>query len=190
MKSVQLIDECIADTNLVIEFVSSMRNQDLDSLRWQPNEDSWSMIACIEHLNLYGYFYLPEIERAVQKTTSTSVAEFRSGILGGYFSKMMLPDSQMKKMKTFANKNPRQAILDKQVLEVCIDQQLKLLALLRASMHVNLNEVRIPTTISRWLRLKLGDVFRFVINHNLRHLQQIRRIQQAQIEQHIFVKEI
>jgi hypothetical protein len=51
--------------------------------------------------------------------------------------------------------------------------------LLNQSRKVSLNKVKIPTSISNLLRLKLGDTFQFFINHMIRHLNQVNRIQTA-----------
>ncbi len=78
-------------------------------------------------------------------------------------------------MKTFADKNPLNSHLDRKVLEEFVEQQDTLLDLLERSKKVNLNKVRVPISISRWIRLKLGDTFRFVIYHHLRHIRQIEK---------------
>ena len=82
-------------------------------------------------------------------------------------------------MKTFKNKNPINADLDKAVIQKFILQQIKLLNLLNQSRNVSLNKVKIQTSISSLINLKLGDTFQFLINHIVRHLNQIERIQEA-----------
>ena len=80
-------------------------------------------------------------------------------------------------MKTFKDKNPLNASLDKATIERFINQQTLLIELLSQSKKVNLNKIKIPTSISNLIKLKLGDVFQFYINHILRHLAQIEKIQ-------------
>lgn len=89
----------------------------------------------------------------------------------------MLPQSKLNKMKTFKDKNPLNANLDITVIADFISQQIKLIDLLNQSNNVSLNKVKISTSISSLIKLKLGDTFRFIINHTLRHLKQIERIQ-------------
>ena len=38
------------------------------------------------------------------------------------------------------------------------------------------NKTRIPISINKWIKIKLGDTFRFVIYHNERHIQQAKRV--------------
>ena len=80
-------------------------------------------------------------------------------------------------MKTFKDKNPLNANLDKSVIDKFIEQQVKLLDLLSQSRNVSLNKVKIQTSISSLIKLKLGDTFQFFINHIIRHLKQIERIE-------------
>ncbi|MGA4923361.1 hypothetical protein, partial [Bacillus subtilis] len=77
---------------------------------------------CLEHLNLYAKFYLPEIENAIQKTKSKRQEEFKSGFWGNYFAKSMLPKEKLNKMKTAKDKNPLNSKLDKNVIENFIAQ--------------------------------------------------------------------
>jgi len=39
--------------------------------------------------------------------------------------------------------------------------------------------VKVQTSISSFIKLKLGDTFQFFINHIIRHVKQIDRIQTA-----------
>jgi hypothetical protein len=120
---------------------------------------------------------LPEIENKINSTTTKNEKEFRSGLLGGYFAKSMLPKEKLNKMKTFKDKNPLHANLDKSVIERFLNQQIKLLELLNQSRKVSLNNVKIKTSISSLLQLKLGDTFQFYMNHIIRHLKQIEKVQ-------------
>jgi hypothetical protein len=166
-----------------IEAAKDIRNRaeklkdcDLTTLSWRPGTSSWNVLECLEHLNLYGDFYLPEIARHMAASHTVREAEFNSGLLGGYFAKSMLPKEKLNKMKTFKDKNPLNAKLDKGVISKFINQQEVLLDLLDKSKMVSLNKVKINISISKWIKLKLGDTFDFYINHMLRHCQQIDAI--------------
>ncbi len=176
MQSEQLLSVLIEQTRQVMNQVERLKNYDLNSLTWRANETSWSILECIEHLNLYGEHYLPEIERKIKRATFKNEAIFKSGLLGGYFAKSMLPKGKLNTMKTFKDKNPLHTKLDKGVLDTFLNQQIKLLDLLHQSRNVSLNKTKIPTSISSMLRLKLGDTYQFYINHIIRHLNQIDRI--------------
>ena len=89
---------------------------------------------------------------------------------------MMLPGEKVKKMKTFKSMNPSGSKLDKNVLTRFISQQKKILELLDRSRKVSLNKTKTSISISKFIKLKLGDTFRVVIYHNERHVEQARRV--------------
>jgi hypothetical protein len=177
MQSENLIQLLLEQTRQIINQVEKLKTFDLHTLTWKENETSWSILECLEHLNLYGDFYLPEIESKIKNSTTKVDLEFKSGMLGSYFAKSMLPKEKLNKMKTFKDKNPLNANLDISVIDKFINQQIKLLDLLNQSRNVSLNKVKIQTSISSLIKLKLGDAFQFLINHIIRHLNQIDRIQ-------------
>lgn len=177
MNSDLLIQAIVEKTRNNINQVEKLKSLDLNLLTWKQNPSSWCILECIEHLNLYGDFYLPEIKSKILSTETKSETEFKSGILGKHFAKSMLPKEKLNKMKTFSDKNPLNAQLEKTVLERFIAQQITLLDLLDRSRNISLNKTKINTSISNLLKIKLGDTFQFLINHNIRHLKQIDNIQ-------------
>jgi hypothetical protein len=179
MQSENLIQLLLEQTRQTINQAEKLKSCDLQTLTWKENETSWSILECLEHLNLYGDFYLPQIENKIKNATTSADLEFKSGVLGNYFAKSMLPKEKLNKMKTFKDKNPLNANLDRVVIDKFINQQIELLDLINKSRNVSLNKVKIETSISSLIKLKLGDTFQFFINHIIRHLNQIDRIQTA-----------
>lgn len=180
MQTENLIQSLIEQTRQISNQVEKLKNDDLQILTWKENPTSWNILECLEHLNLYGDFYLPKIESKIQDSTTKSETEFKSGLLGGYFAKIMLPKEKLNKMKTFKDKNPLNNHLDKAVIEKFSAQLLILLNLLNKSRNVSLNKVKIETSISNFIKLKLGDTFQFFVNHIIRHFKQIDRIKHQQ----------
>ena len=178
MLTTELIADLTKKTNQNIQFADRLKTKTDEELNWKVNADSWSILECIEHLNLYGDFYLPEIQNAIQTTMSKSETKFKSGLVGNYFAKSMLPKDKLNKMKTFKDKNPINSKLTRQVIDRFIDQQKKILTLLDKSNNVSLTKIKIKISITKLVKLRLGDTFRLVMNHNLRHIRQIERIEQ------------
>ncbi|MBK8195584.1 MAG: DinB family protein [Lewinellaceae bacterium] len=147
----------------------------------QPAPGQWSAAQCLEHLNIYGRYYLPAIEKAIEQAKQRGhrpAPLFRSGWLGDYFAKLMRPgpDSVLKsKMKSPKNAVPATNPAPRAMLAEFIDQQEILQQLLHAAASVDINRVRIPISIAPWIRLKLGDTFLFLTAHIERHLLQAER---------------
>lgn len=169
----QLLSELAVTCRKHIEFAENLNQKSDEILRWRKSPDSWNILECLEHLNLYGNYYIPEIEKAIENSNTKSEAVFRSGILGNYFAQSMLPKQKLNKMKTPKDKNPLHSDLDRAVIAVFISQQKQMINLLESSKKISLNKVKIAISITKWIRLKLGDVFRFIIYHNIRHIKQI-----------------
>jgi hypothetical protein len=146
----------------------------------RPAPNSWSVGECLQHLNLYGDYYLPAIKAALEAEGQPQPT-FKGSALGEYFANLMRPredDGQPKsKMPTFKDKNP--TLLKIEVTETTVAdflaQQALFLEYLKAAESKNIARPKIKITISRLIRLSLGDTFRFNIYHSMRHVQQALR---------------
>ena len=176
VKQDELIESLKKDVEVLLECADFFRNE-IDALLVQPVPDKWSVAQILEHLNSYGRIYLPQIDRAISASQSNRDAWFNSGFLGDYFTNMMKPKSVFEvknKMKAFKSHSPENKLNPSKVLDEFIDQQHKLLQLLEMAKLRNLNSIRIPLSISKLVKLKLGDAFRFLIAHEQRHFIQAR----------------
>lgn len=159
-----------------------LRDVDPIKLNYPPAEGAWSVIQCLEHLNMYNRYYLPEIEKRVAIIPKEWNAWFVPGTLGDYFTRMMQPATVAEvknKMKTPKGYRPELVLNPVAVLSEFIAHQHKLLKLLEISRKRNMNELKIPTSLTRFLKLKLGDTFRFLIAHEQRHMVQARNALKA-----------
>ena len=173
----QLLDELKTTTNNNLDFAKYLLDQSDETLNFRTSQDSWSILECLEHLNFYGKFYLPEIEKRMNESQfPIKKSDFKSGILGNYFANMMLPKEKLNKMKTLKTANPIHKQLNKSVIDEFINQQNKMLELLEKSKIIDLEKTKTSISISKLIKLKLGDTFRFVIYHNLRHIKQAENI--------------
>lgn len=171
-----LLDELKDMTQQHLRFAEILSLKPEHELNFRTSEDSWSTLECLEHLNRYGNLYIPEISRAMSSTGKSSQSYFKPGILGNYFAKSMLPKDKLNTMKTLKSMNPIHSNLDKNVVDLFIIHQGKLLELLEKAQYIDLEKTKTSISISKLIKLRLGDTFRFVIYHNKRHIGQIKRI--------------
>lgn len=174
MNSDLLINDLSKRTYAVIEKAELWLDLSDAQLNFKPAADSWSLLECIEHLNRYGRFYLPEIEQRIQGSSHAS-DDFKSGWLGDYFAKSMLPKEKLNKMKTFKVMDPAGSSLSRSVIQEFLDQQKQMLQLLRKSSKISLTKTKTSISISPLIKLRLGDTFRVVVYHNERHLVQAEK---------------
>lgn len=167
-----LLQDLTDRTHRNIAKAKQYQNLSIDSLTSRPDPDKWNVLECLEHLNLYGDFYLPAIERSIATAPTPSTSIFKSGILGNYFAKSMLPREKTNKMATFKDKNPIGSALGKEVIVRFLDQQHKLLRMLDQCRTINIIKAKTGTSIASWIKLRLGDTLRVVIYHHDRHIVQ------------------
>lgn len=175
LTSNNLIQDLLKLTQENLNSVIHFKNQPIEALNWKANAKSWSVLECIEHLNRYGYFYIPEITSKIKHSKYESATVFKSNWLGSYFSKSMLYKEDLNKMKTFKSMNPLNSKLDKLTLETFINQQHQIISLLEKSKDINLDKTKTAISISKLIKLKLGDTFRVLIYHNQRHIKQAEK---------------
>ena len=186
----ELTQNLVKEIQTILEKAEQLQQLSNEELNTRPNTESWTVLECIEHLNRYSEFYLEEIEKRIDEKMDKNKKQgnekagnytFKSGFVGNYSANSMLPNAtgkkagQINKMTTFKDKDPIHSGVDRKVLETFIDDQNEFLRLLEKSKNINLNKTKASLTIPI-LKFNLGDTFRFVINHQIRHFLQIERI--------------
>ena len=176
-KSEELINQLQADVKQIIAAANHLETADPVKLNYCPEEGSWSVAQVLEHLNAYNRYYLPIIEKSMIHISKDTSAWFIPGFWGNYFTKMMMPKNVYEiknKMKTSRNYAPSKGVNVEAVFKEFVQHQNKILQLLDVARRRNLNTIHIPISISKLIRLKLGDTFRFLIAHEQRHMIQAR----------------
>ena len=174
MESDYLIDSLLESTLESNNIANRLLELPLLELNKRSHSESWSALECLEHLNLYNEFYLPEINNRMKEKRHLKATEiFIPGWLGNYFANTMkVNNGKFKKMKTFKDKNPLGSELNYDVIHQYLKNQLQMVEHLNNSRNINLNKVKTNITISKLIKLKLGDTFRFLTYHNERHIIQ------------------
>lgn len=174
-----LIDELIAITKKCNAWAEEFAVLTYDELLFK-HEGEWCILECLEHLNLYGDFYLPEIEMQMMTADrNQSGRPFRSGWLGNYFAELMrVKEGKVKKMKSPKDKNPALSPvkLPITVLNRFQKQQDTLLHLLEKCRNLDLVNTKCSISLSPYIKLRLGDTLRFYVYHIERHVIQANNV--------------
>jgi hypothetical protein len=173
----QLLDtlEAAAEQHLQ-HAVRHFQNLSADVLREPSASGGWSIAQCLEHLNRYGNFYLPAISRALsRKKGDPANPTFTGTWIGHYFTRMMQPETGKRKIKAMKAYAPPPDLDASAVVAEFIHQQETLMRLLMQARQADLTATRVPLSIAPFLRMRLGDVFGFIIAHDERHIQQALR---------------
>lgn len=179
MTSTDLLTEVrsITETNLKVlrERFSGLNKVQLS---WRPTEASWNVQEIFAHLNLFANYYHEAFLRYIEKTKfKTPKENFLSSPLGRSAWKSMKlghANNVKRKFKAVKGYNPRldPALLTGTDLPDFEKNLQDLLLVFEASEKVNIRKVKIPISISKIIRLRLGDALLFVVYHNERHMQQ------------------
>ncbi|MBO9595044.1 MAG: DinB family protein [Niabella sp.] len=175
IQSQPLLDALTGLSKEHIRFAETLQTLPDATLTRRPAAGGWNVLECIEHLNRYSAYYLEAIQTCIRNAGSQPSAVYKPGWLGNYFSKVIHPDTSAKKMKTPAPMNTQDAPLTRSVLTAFISNQQQLTGLLKAAQQVDLGKEKTGTSLSKLIRLKLGDTLRFVVYHNERHTRQARK---------------
>lgn len=176
-KSEELLNELQEDVRKIKAAAQHISSSDPRKLVYQTHPEKWSVVQVLEHMNAYGRYYIPAIDRAIAIKSAEPSVWFTPGTFGNYFVKSMKPTNvfeiknKMKTMKAYSFPN---SLNVEQVLQEFINQQDRLIQLMDISKSRDLNAIRIPITVSKMIKLKLGDVFRFLVAHEQRHMIQAR----------------
>ncbi len=146
----------------------------------QPAAGKWSAAQVIEHLNSYNRYYLPEIARSLQTGKIKGIVastRFKAGWFGNYFTKLMQPGKDGKignKMNAPKDHTPIVHLDATKVITDFLAGQSKLISYLKEAEQTDIGKMRVPISISKFIKLKLGDTFRFLIAHQQRHFLQLK----------------
>ena len=174
--STVLLEELASDTRRILVNFEHLRVLQPEVLTAVPPGEGWTVAQILEHLNSYNRYYHPAIESAIEAAPNSAPVVFKAGWLGDYFTRTMLPNKKgqvANKMQSPKDHRPdREIDLQKVFAEFEQGMQFQL-ELLHRSAVKDLNGIRIPISLTKLIKLKLGDTFRFLVAHQQRHLVQI-----------------
>ncbi len=173
-----MIEELLEITDRATASAERFRHLPPDHLTYRENPEKWNVLECIEHLNRYGDFYLPEIEKALGSASPAGGNHmFKSGPIGNYFANLMkVKHGRIIKMKTPADKNPVGSNVTPEALDRFLRQQETLRALLLKARQADLVKARVPISLAKFIKLRLGDILRVVVYHIERHIIQAENV--------------
>lgn len=152
--------------------------QSADVLSYTPQPGKWSALQCLEHLNSYGRFYLPALDKAItaaEQNGRRPLDTFKSSWLGAWFTKQMQPTPEGKlrsRMKSPKGHLPAVQPDAGIVLNEFIQQQETMEVLMERAAKINLQKAKVTTSLSSMIKLSVGDTFGFMTAHINRHVLQ------------------
>lgn len=174
-----LLEQLQTDVREILLQTQQLQHLPHSVLTHVPAPGKWSVVQVLEHLNFYSRHYIFVIEQELHLHQTKQEVKFKPGWLGNYFTNLMKPgadNSIFKKMKSPKSALPSVQPDVKLTMDEFLGHQYHLLNLLQVAKTADLNSIRIPTSLSKLIALKLGDTFRFFVAHEQRHFVQIKNV--------------
>jgi len=174
LNNIELIEDLKERTIEASAVASLFFEVDEQELQSKANPEAWSALECFAHLNRYYAFYIPLLIKAIGSSPEhKGLLVFKAGYLGQFFVRLTdIKQKKIKKMKAMPTMDPNGSNPTIEELRLFIDYQKDMLSILEKSKNYNLSKPKIPTAMSRWITISLGDTLRFIVAHNERHLHQ------------------
>jgi hypothetical protein len=153
-----------------------------NQLHWKPNPATWSLAEIFAHLNAYATFYHTTLNDKIDKTRfRIPKINYTSSPLGkSAWMSMKLGNARNVKRKFNAPKeyNPTftPSLLTGNEVQTLLAGQNDFLGIIEKSVSVSLKKVKVPISMSKLVRLRLGDALLFVAYHNDRHMEQALKL--------------
>jgi hypothetical protein len=175
----------ITERNLQLirqRFESMSENQ----LNWKPSPQVWSLSEIFAHLNEYARFYHEALLKRIENTRFREPKEsFTSSPLGRSAWQSMKLGNARNVKRRFRSPKAYDPLITPSIVsggdvQTLKQKQEEFLTILEKALAVNIRKVKVPISVSKLVRLRLGDALLFVAYHNERHFQQaINLIKQA-----------
>lgn len=161
---------------------------DEEVLDFKPNEKSWSISQCFEHINLTNESYLKQFEKAGEKAGSEPINKpFYHSLKGRFFINSMAPKSgdrikykmpTAQQLRPLAERQPGAKVLTRVVFEDFmrdVDQLQKHLAQFK---NLDIKKTRMKTLFGSMVKLSVGDALGFILAHMDRHILQAEKVKE------------
>lgn len=150
---------------------------------WRPDEKSWSVAQCFDHLITTHGLYFPLFERLSVGNITPSFWE-KNSPLSGYFGRFLvksLRPENPKKMKTTARAQPSASAIDDSIIERFCEHQDKMIEHLRKlPADIEPEKLTITSPLLGFITYSLDDCFTILVAHCQRHFGQAKRVMETE----------
>ena len=149
--------------------LSSLQDKEVD-LEKRPEDGKWNARENFEHLVVMWETYRPQFDRGFEKATHRTHNKFKSGWFGNWFANKMKPieSGGMKTAKMF---EPANFSKNSDAINALIEVQDDMIEYLTKMKKVDLQKSKITSPASKMIRMRMGDAFLVLANHQDRHWQ-------------------
>ena len=154
-----------------------------EQFNWRPEEDHWSIAECIDHLVTVGTIMNKNIDQGMDQAEARglkSEGPFKYGALGNWFVRAVGSGEKARRRKMKAPRiyTPTSNHTLSRLNAAFDELQVEFLARVQRANGLDLARVKIPSPVTRLIRLSLGQWFALLAGHQERHLAQAREVRE------------
>jgi len=144
-----------------------------DQLNWQQSPKDWSILQCIDHLNLTHEYYCSKITAALEqpKMANPEADGYKASFMGWIY--MFFSLNPKFSFPAPEEITPKTAV-SRQALATYLNKQTELLQILDQCAAVDLRHTPIP--IAKGTNFNLGDALKIVVYHDDLHFGQANKV--------------
>ena len=163
------------------EFRNLVEGLNDEQFNWRPAENAWSMAECIDHLVMIGTIMGRNIDEALEKAEARGLKSdgpFKYGAIGNWFVRAVSgsDEGRRRKFKAPATYTPTSNHTISRLDAAFNEVQDRFVERVERSNGVDLARVKMPSPISRFIRLSLGQWLALLAGHQERHLLQAKDV--------------
>ncbi|MBL7994076.1 DinB family protein [bacterium] len=149
-------------------------------LNWKPEESTWSIAQCIDHIIISDQQYFKNIKKAIDQTITGAFTEkkpYHPGFIARFFIYAQRPGFLLK-FKTPLAFRPSARTEGKKILEDFILHEQELSVLIKKCDGWDINTIKLYSQVHSHVKFSLGECFSILVTHQERHLHQASKVPQ------------
>lgn len=150
-------------------------------LRTKPANGGWSVVECLQHLNLAERYYIRQLQHKVDKLGLIQHNADDQSLQSGWVGRLLLSAVDPKSKRKFPSPGvvrPRAAadLNPADVMTQFVELQTLLRSLLDKAVYLDWNKDKTATLFGNWIKINVGDMLIMLVAHTERHVAQAMRV--------------
>lgn len=179
MKDAIFIQEMLLKGNEAKQKVKNEFSQlSFVQLNWKPNQESWSIGQCLDHLIVADCLYFPVLKKITEGHYEMNFWETWnpfSGFLGKALA-TQVQEKPKKKLLAPVLFLPSQSDINQEIMERFHKHLDSLLEYITGCSKLNIDKIHITSPASKLITYSLRNAFQLLIQHEHRHINQAIKV--------------
>jgi hypothetical protein len=182
MKDKQLINELIQRTRTAQQKVrDNLQALGENQLNWKPDESTWSIGQCLDHLLVSDLAYFPQLKKIADKRFHMSLWQ-RWSPFSRLFGKILVDqvsEVPKKKMKAPKVLKPSESRIPMNIFERFDKHIDSLVDFFSAASSIDIDKTKIYSPVSSFITYNLRHCFLLIVQHLHRHIRQAEKLKSS-----------